>query len=105
MPDPELMTCQELVELITEYLEGSLGIDDRARFEEHLPRCRGCADYLEQMRQTIRASGQLREDSLDADTRDQLLTLFADWKHARRARAEPDKSGCNAGYPRDTEHA
>ena len=80
MTDPAPITCQELVELVSDYLEGGLSPEDRARFEAHLPSCRGCADYLEQMRETIRATGRLREESLDAFTRDELLALFADWK-------------------------
>lgn len=84
MTDSTPMTCQELVELVTEYLEGSLPQIERARFEAHLPRCRGCVDYLEQIRQAVRASGQLREESLDPATREQLLTLFADWKYTSR---------------------
>ena len=83
MTDPAAITCQELVELVTDYLEGGLSPEDRARIEAHLPRCRGCADYLEQMRATIRATGHLREESLDPFTRDQLLALFADWKRNR----------------------
>jgi hypothetical protein len=81
MTESTPMTCQELVELVTEYLEGSLTPRDRFRFEGHLPRCQGCADYLDQMRATIRASGQLREESLDPNARDALLELFLDWKH------------------------
>jgi anti-sigma factor RsiW len=76
------ITCQELVELITDYLEDRLTPGDRARFEAHLPQCRGCADYLEQIRETIRVSGQLREEALDPETQVQLLTLFADWKRS-----------------------
>ena len=54
------MTCRELVEVITEYLEGTLADPERARFEEHLGDCRSCATYLDQMRATIAALGELR---------------------------------------------
>ena len=80
MSYPIGMTCQELVELVTEYVEGTLAVDKRARFEEHLAVCPGCRDYLEQMRRTIAATGHLSEESLDPATRDQLLSLFNDWK-------------------------
>ena len=74
------LTCKELVELITEYLEGTLPEGDRARVDEHLAGCEGCTNYLEQMRQTIRLTGTIREEHLTPGQRDDLLTLFRDWK-------------------------
>ena len=74
------MTCQELVELVTEYFEGTLSPTDRARFEAHLPNCRGCRNYLEQMRQTIRSAGRLSEETISPEAMDTLLTRFRDWK-------------------------
>lgn len=74
------MTCKELVELVTEYLEGTLPNDTRQRMENHLSGCDGCTHYLEQMRQTIRLTGQVREESLTPQQRDDLLRLFHDWK-------------------------
>ena len=80
MTYPIGMTCHELVELVTEYLEGTLPVEQRARFEQHLAPCPGCADYLEQMRLTIRATGRLAEESLEPRTRDALLAVFRGWK-------------------------
>jgi anti-sigma factor RsiW len=80
MPDSDNLTCKELVELVTEYLEKSLPPREREQFERHLAVCPGCNTYLEQMRQTIRAMGQLAEDSLEPKTRDELLALFRNWK-------------------------
>ena len=80
MPHSEDLTCKELVELVTEYLEESLSPRVRAQFEEHLAVCPGCDTYLEQMRQTIRAMGELTEDSLEPETREKLLALFRNWK-------------------------
>jgi len=74
------MTCKELVELVTDYLEGTLAEDLRLRMEDHLSQCDGCTNYLEQMRQTIRLTGQVREESLTPQQRDDLLRLFRDWK-------------------------
>jgi anti-sigma factor RsiW len=74
------MTCKELVELVTEYLEGTLPADVRARMEKHLSGCDGCIHYLEQMRQTIYLTGQVHEESLTPAQRDDLLRLFRDWK-------------------------
>ena len=74
------MTCKELVELVTEYLEGTLAEDLRAKMEDHLSRCDGCTNYLEQMRQTIRLTGRVREESLTSQQSDDLLRLFRDWQ-------------------------
>jgi len=76
------MTCKELVELVTEYLEGTLPEDVRMRMENHISGCDGCTNYLDQMRQTIRLTRRLREESLTPQQRDDLLRLFRDWKKA-----------------------
>ena len=74
------LTCRELVELVTSYLEDDLSENDRARFDRHLDLCPGCATYVEQFRETIRLSGGLREDDLEAEAREALLAQFRDWK-------------------------
>ena len=74
------LTCQELVELVNDYLEGALSPDDRQRFEAHLAACGGCQNYLEQMRRTIAATGALTEDTISEEAEDELLRLFRDWK-------------------------
>ena len=79
MSQPE-MTCQELVEVITAYLEGKLSAAERARFEAHLSGCDGCRTYLDQMRQTIRLVGALSEEDIPDDARDKLLDVFRAWK-------------------------
>ena len=70
------VTCRELVELVSDYLEGALDAGDRAAFERHLGACDGCDAYLEQMRTTIALTGRLREDDLDPAVRDRLLTAL-----------------------------
>ena len=74
------LSCQELVELVTEYLEDALDPAERTRFEAHLRDCAGCQTYLEQMRHTIRASGRLNEESLEPAVREQLLEVFRNFK-------------------------
>jgi anti-sigma factor RsiW len=74
------ISCQELVELVTAYLEGALSGDDRARFEEHLAGCVGCTNYLEQMRTTIRLTGMLSPESLSPAAESALLGAFRSWK-------------------------
>lgn len=73
------LACQELVEIITEYLEGALPDAERDRFEAHLEICEGCRRYLDQMRTTIQLMGRPTEDDLDPGAKDQLLQLFRDW--------------------------
>ncbi|HKF80746.1 MAG TPA: zf-HC2 domain-containing protein [Thermoleophilaceae bacterium] len=80
---PEDMSCRELVEVITDYLEGAMPASDRARFEAHLDVCPYCVTYLEHMRETIDTLGELREDSLSEEARDQLLQAFRGWAAAR----------------------
>lgn len=74
------MTCKELVELVTEYLEGTLPPDERERFEAHLATCQGCTNYLAQMRQTINLVGKLTEDSISPEASSELLRIFRNWK-------------------------
>jgi anti-sigma factor RsiW len=76
--DPE--ACQTIVELVTDYLEGALPGDERARFERHLAHCAGCGAYLEQMRLTIRITGTLRPDDVPPAVLDQLLRAFRAWR-------------------------
>jgi len=81
--EPAELNCQELVELITAYLEGTLPADQRARFDAHLPHCSGCRNYLQQMRLTIRTLGSLSEATIAPVARDRLLDVFRDWKAGR----------------------
>jgi anti-sigma factor RsiW len=74
------MACNELVEVVTEYLEGSLALKDRERFAAHLAECHYCAYYLEQFRETIAATGELTLDSIAPDRRAELLEAFAGWR-------------------------
>lgn len=76
------MTCEEFVELVTAYLEGSLPVDQRQAFDEHMTSCPGCDRYLAQFRSTIALLGELPEESLSPPARDRLLHAFADWRSA-----------------------
>jgi anti-sigma factor RsiW len=79
------MSCQDLVELVTEYFEGTLPETDRARFEEHIEECFWCARYIDQMRMTIHAVGRIDEDSISPEAKQELLHVFRDWDAERRA--------------------
>ena len=74
------LTCQELVELVTDYLEDALAPEARTRFEQHLVACDGCTIYLDQLRETMRLTGMLREEQIPVDARAALLAAFRDWK-------------------------
>jgi predicted anti-sigma-YlaC factor YlaD len=74
------LTCAEVVELVTDYLELRLGPVDAERFEEHLAFCDGCDRYVHQMRATIAASGQLREEDLPPELQERLVDAFRDWR-------------------------
>lgn len=80
MAEPAKLTCQELVELVTEYLEGTLPPAERVRFEAHLLDCDDCPVYLDQMRLTIRATGALDGKAVPREAMDALLRAFRDWK-------------------------
>ncbi len=73
------MDCKQLVELVTEYFEGTLSEPERLLFEAHLGTCPGCQTYLKQMQQTIRTLGKLTEETIAPQTRDELLQLFKNW--------------------------
>ena len=74
------MICQEVVELVTDYLNGAMAALDRARFEAHLAECEACTAYLQQMRTTIELSGRLDEGALPDDVKRELLAAFRTWK-------------------------
>ena len=80
------MPCQELVELVTAYLDGGLSRRDRRRFEAHISGCEHCTTYVEQMRETIELTGRISEADLEPHARQELLAAFRGWHEGR---AEP----------------
>ena len=81
----QALTCQELVELVTDYLDGALSSRDRARFEAHIAACENCREYVAQFEQTIALSGALREDDIEPAARDALLAQFSEWRNGSDA--------------------
>jgi anti-sigma factor RsiW len=73
------LLCRELVELVTEYLEGTLSRRDRARFDAHIARCPNCTEYLAQFRETLRLTGTLRTSDIPPEAEAALLGVFANW--------------------------
>jgi predicted anti-sigma-YlaC factor YlaD len=79
MSDP-MVTCREIVQLVTDYLEGSMASESRLSFERHVAICPPCRGFLTQMRETLRLSGGLPEETLSREAREGLLAAFRDWK-------------------------
>jgi anti-sigma factor RsiW len=77
---PGGLVCAELVELVTEYLEGTLAPEARVRFEAHVGVCEHCSAYLEQMRMVLDTVGHIEPDDLDPRMERELLDAFRDWK-------------------------
>jgi len=78
LPDP--LACKELVEIVTEYLEGQLSRGERARFEEHLADCGACTIYFDQVHRVARASASLADSFVPREALAPLLTAFRGWK-------------------------
>ena len=78
----EHLTCQEVVELVTDYLEGAMASGDTALFEQHLNFCDGCVWYVDQLRMTVETAGRLREEDVPPATRERLMAAFRDWKRS-----------------------
>ena len=74
------LSCQELVELVTDYLEGDLSRRDRRRVEKHLAACGACTAYVEQMRETLELLGTVPVDTLSAEAQATLLDAFRDFR-------------------------
>lgn len=78
----EALSCQEIVELVTDYLEDALSGEERVRVERHIAGCTKCDTYLEQMRTTIRLAGRVEPASLSAEARRDLVEAFREYRSA-----------------------
>ena len=77
------MNCRQVVELMTDYLEGALSPVERARFDEHIAGCDGCRAYLEQLRTTRKVLGRLADEPVPAEVERDLLEAFRSWRSSR----------------------
>jgi predicted anti-sigma-YlaC factor YlaD len=75
----EELSCREVVEILGDYLEGVMPPADRARLEDHLVFCEGCADYLAQLETTVRLTGRLTEEAVSPEAMAPLLEAFRAW--------------------------
>jgi anti-sigma factor RsiW len=79
-PRPPGLACQQVVELVTDYLEGALSPADRRRLEAHLADCPHCTEYLAQIRETIRLTGRVEPEDLTPQMRTELTDLYRRWQ-------------------------
>ena len=75
------IACVEVVEVVTDYLEGALPARKRRLLEQHLTGCDGCDAYIEQMRRTIETAGRLREEDIPPELEERLLVAFESWRN------------------------
>ena len=82
MTDPmaQDLDCRDVVEVVTDYLEGAMAAEDRRRFDRHLAVCEGCQAYLEQLRTVLRVAGRPIVDAVPPETMAGLLRAFRDWR-------------------------
>lgn len=78
-----MLACREMVELVTDYLEGRLSAGDRERFEAHVAECDSCTLYVEQMRVAIAALGRIPPETISPEAERELLEAFRDWRAER----------------------
>jgi predicted anti-sigma-YlaC factor YlaD len=76
----DMLTCQELTELVTDYLEGRLNGEERLRFDKHVGLCRHCRSYLSQMRTTVDLLGEVPDEPVPDHVMEELQGRFAEWK-------------------------
>jgi hypothetical protein len=78
----EHITCQQVVELVSDYLERSLPPDETTLFEQHLNFCDGCDWYVEQLKRTVETVGEIREEDVPPEAKERLLGAFREWKRS-----------------------
>ena len=74
------LSCQEVVELVTGYLDGALSAEEAALFEQHINFCEGCVWYVEQIKTTVETLGEVREEDIPSEAKDRLMSAFRDWR-------------------------
>jgi anti-sigma factor RsiW len=79
---PLHISCQEVVELVTDYVERVLPPDETALFEQHLNFCEGCVWYVQQIKTTIETLGEVREEDIPPEAKERLMSAFRDWRGA-----------------------
>jgi anti-sigma factor RsiW len=92
------LVCEQAVELVTDYLEGTLSSAQRRRFETHLKRCPDCPEYLAQIRAIAALAGRITSDDLTPHMRSELISLYHQWRAEEEGDRGPGRTG-GAGHP------
>jgi anti-sigma factor RsiW len=79
-----MLTCRQVSELATDYLDGQLSLLARLRFRRHLRRCPPCACFVEQLDTTVKLLGGLPHEPLCPETRAKLMRCYKDWKQSQQ---------------------
>lgn len=80
-----MLSCKEVTELVTDYLEGRLSLMDRMRFKMHIGMCKHCRAYLSQMKKTVEVVGKMPDEPIPEDVHDELMKHFENWKGTSRS--------------------
>ena len=88
MTATQALRCQEIVEIVTDYLDGELDAETTTALESHLELCPGCERYLEQIRETVATLGEVSSDNLSTETQAGLLDAFRAFRHPASDRAD-----------------
>jgi predicted anti-sigma-YlaC factor YlaD len=83
-----MLTCRELTEIVTDYIEGRMSLWDRVRFQLHLGMCTHCRAFVRQMRLARSANAAVPSPELTPELKEALLARFRDWKRAQ----DPEES-------------
>jgi predicted anti-sigma-YlaC factor YlaD len=84
-----MLTCRDITELVTDYVEGRMALWTRVRFRMHLGMCKHCRAYLRQVRTTVAVTGAMPTEPMPPEVRDELMARFRDWQQATPAAAAP----------------
>ena len=103
MTVPRTLSCNEIVEMVTDYLEGDLDQPTTVALEEHLRLCPGCDRYVDQIRETVSTLGSITSESLSPQAQSGLLEAFRTFKQVglslRRERLGRDGTKRRYGLP------
>lgn len=75
-----MQSCEQVTELVTDYLEGRMSFWDRLRFRVHIRLCSACKHYICQMEHSIKTLGQLPDEPIPPEVEEELTKIFRDWK-------------------------
>lgn len=95
-----VLTCEEMTELVTNYLEEKMSLQDRLDFQKHIGLCRHCREYLHQMKVTVETLGAMPADPVPAEMMGDLLHKFRGWKERS---AGDDVPACGHDHGHDPE--